>query len=408
MAGQAVAGSADSVIVLLTDGQPTTRTSAADPFGLDLDTAAFARTRVVVGHFNYPRRAASLAAVFPNVSVRFVPDGPAGDEAVEALARLAVAPVIEDVSVEILGDDVHLVHGALPDRLPVGEHVRLLGRIEGEAVVRVTGTLHGREIEMTQPVAWRSGADDLGLPVEWARLRVADLDAEWRGLRDEPAREVVAAEIRGLGTQFSLATRFTGYVMSDSLDPDHIKPGDPEIRVTAPASAKAVFALLPWGEVVQCSWDEEEGLWLGRFLVPRGIEDGLYRARIFVEGQAGAAYRGALFFRVDSQMPPFELLLEDGDGPVSAGDLLSLVARPVRAEVPAGKGGDRIDPDPLDVKEVQVSLGGEVWILTREEAADVWSGKVPVELPRGRHAVKLVVEDYARNTTESVRFIEVQ
>ncbi|MCB9546831.1 MAG: VWA domain-containing protein [Myxococcales bacterium] len=407
-AAERLAGSPDAVLVLLTDGQPTARSTGADPFGLDLDSAAFAQARVVVGHFNYPHRTAALASIFPNVSVRFIPDGPAGEEAVLALARLAVAPVIEDLSVELLGDDVHLVHGALPARLAVGEHVRLLGRVQGEAYVRVTGTLYGRDVEMTAPVVWRSGGDDLGLPVEWARLRVADLDAEWRALKDAPTREVVAAEIRGLGTQFSLATRFTGYVMNDSLDPDHIKPGDPEIRVAAPASAKAVFAVLPWGEVVACSWDDEEGLWLGRFLVPRGVEDGLYRARVFVEGQGGAACRGALFFRVDSEMPPFELTREGDDGPVAAGDTLALVARPVRPEVPAGKGGDRIDPDPLDVKQVQVSVGGEVWILTREDAADVWSGKVPVELPPGKHAVKLVVMDYARNTTEARLWIEVQ
>ena len=29
------------------------------------------------------------------------------------------------------------------------------------------------------------------------------------------------------------------------------------------------------GEVVDCAWSEAEGLWLGRFLVPRGVVDGL-------------------------------------------------------------------------------------------------------------------------------------
>jgi Ca-activated chloride channel family protein len=301
LAGKRLAGRPDGVLVLLTDGQPTTRADG-DAFGLDLDTAAFADARVVVGHFNYPRRTDALAAIFPNVSAVFVPDGPAAEGEIDRVARLAVAPVIEDLHFEIGGSGVYQVHGALPDRLAVGEHVRLLARLEGDAWVTVTGTLHGEAVELRQPVFPKSG-DDLGLPTEWARLRVADLDAEYRALDDAPARELVAEEIRALGTTHRLATRFTGLVLSDRLDPDTIKPGDPEIRVHAPATASGVFAVLPWGEVIHCTWDDAEGLWLGRFLVPRATPDGLYRARIFVEDQADATYRGALFFRVDSTLP---------------------------------------------------------------------------------------------------------
>lgn len=396
-------GRPDGVLVLLTDGQPTAGTH---PFGLDVDAAAFAAGRVVIGHFNYPSQTAALRALFPNVSVIFVPDGPAGAEDARQIGRLAAAPVIEDLHLEIAGTGVYQVQGTLPDRLAEGDSIRLLARIEGDAWIKVSGTLHGTPIDLIREVHPQTG-DDLGLPIEWARLRVADLDTEWRHLDDEPARELIAEEIRALGTQYSLATRFTGYVMSDALDPDTIKPGDPEIRINAPRSALGVFALLPWGEVIHCAWDEEEGLWLGRFLVPRGTPDGLYRTRIFVENQADTLYRGTLFFRVDSTLPAFELTQEGGPRPLAPGEPIALLARP--ADRPTPKAGqDRIDPDPLDVKQVQVAVAGQLWTLEREPGTDLWSGDLPLDLPPGQHRIKLVAMDYARNTVEAWLSIEVE
>ena len=37
----------------------------------------------------------------------------------------------------------------------------------------------------------------------------------------------------------------------------------------APASSRRVYAMLPWGETVECAWEEDRRGWLGRFLVPR-------------------------------------------------------------------------------------------------------------------------------------------
>ncbi len=405
-AGKLLADSTNGVVVLATDGQPTVRDHGG-PFGLDVDPLLFREARVVVAHFNYPKRAGALEAVLPNVTTRYVPDGPAARSAVGSVARLAVAPTIEDLSIEVEG--AFDVQGSVPTRLAVGEHVRLMARAETDGEVRVAGYLHGRPVEAQVALVVPEGPDgrgDRGLPVEWARLRVTDLQREYDALEDPAEREVVEAEIRGLGKAHNLATRFTSYVLTDSLYPDHIKPGDPEIRVHAPESAKGVVAMLPWGEVVECGWDAEEGLWLGRFLVPRHVRDGLYRARILVEHQHATVYRGALFFRVDSK-PPAYLLAREGDGPLTPGGRLVLRAVPADHEVP-DDGKDRIVRDPVDLKQVKVTIAGEIFSMKRTDDPQVFRLEIAVDaLPAGRHDARMVAMDYARNTSEAVLELEI-
>ena len=405
-AGRLLSTSGNGVVVLATDGQPTFREHGA-PFDLDVDPMLFRETRVVVAHFNYPKRADALEAVLPNVTTRFVPDGPASGAAVRAVARLAVAPTIEDVSIEVEG--AHDVHGVVPTRLAVGEHVRLMARADTDVMVRVSGTLHGRAVETEVALGGPDGPDgdgDRGLPVEWARLRIASLEHEYGQLTNPAEKEMVEASIRGLGKAHNLATRFTSYVLTDSLYPDHIKPGDPEIRVHAPASAKGVVAILPWGEVVVCSWSEDEGLWLGRFLVPRHTRDGLYRARILVEHQHATVYRGALFFRVDSK-PPAYLLVREGAEALTRGGTVVLRAVPADRDA-EDDGKDRVVRDPVDLKQVTVTIAGEVFAMRRTDDPEIFRVEIPVDaLPAGLHEVRMVATDYARNTSEAGFDLEV-
>ena len=407
MAGTLLRKSENGVLVLLTDGQPTLG-GHAGPFSLAVDAAAFANSRVILAQFNYPKRGEVFGSLFPNLATRYVPNGAAGDTVVDEVARLAMAPVIENVTMEIFGDGVHDVHGAVPHRVAVGEHIRLLGRIDQDATVVVQGELYGETVSLEMEVDAKVGGDDLGLPVEWARMRVRHLERDHSRAPDVVEREVLESEIRHLGHQYNLATKFTGYVMTDSLAPDLIKPGDPEIRIHAPVSATSVFGILPWGEVIDCVWDDEEGLWFGRFLVPRATPDGVYRVRIFVQTQGETRYRGPLFFTVDSDIPAFDLIREDGDGPLSRGEWMTVSAVPAGRMPTFGKGGDRLDPDPLYIKSVEVLLGGTLYTLTRAGEDEVWTGKMMVDLPPGVHRVELVAKDYARNSTTDSLEIEVK
>ena len=403
-------GSERGLLVLVTDGQPT-RGAGFAAVELAVDRAAFEGTRVVWAHVSYPSRQGGIEALFPNITTRYLPDGPAGEEAVEELIRLAVAPSIEALDVRLLGVGVGEVVGVVPERLAVGEHVRLLARADSQVVVMVTGMLHGRPLLMQQIVVAPDAPDgrgDRGLPVEWARLRVRDLEARLGSL-DGAAAEAIEAEVRRLGTTYGLATRFTSYVLADTLAPDRFKPGDPEIRVHAPRQALGVRAILPWGEEIRCLWDEDEELWLGRFLVPRGVADGTYRMRVFVDSQAGTALRGTLFFRVDSLPPAFALEVE-GEGPWSSGSVVRVVARPLdgvfEGEVVATT-GDTVVRDRIDLRRISVRVGARDVPLAQSGLGEVWAAEVALDLPAGRHTLRLVAVDYAANATEAELVVEV-
>lgn len=417
-AADLVAGRPDAVVVVATDGQPTDATHG-DRFAVDVDAAAFASARVVLAQFVSQRRGQALAALFPQVSLRFVPDGPAGDATVDELVRAVTAPVIEDLSVTIDGERVFDVEGALPGRLAQGEAVRLLARTDGPVKVRVEGVLHGIPValEASAKAGPPAPAGEL-LSIEWARLRVAGLETAL-ARADAAERELLGQEIRGLGLTYGIATRLTSFVaapVADSLGPDRIKPGDPEIRVHADRGAREVIGLLPWGEVVPCTWDKTEGLWLGRFLVPRGVPDGLYRVRILLRSQAGWASRGTLHFRVDAAPPGFELTLETADGLPVAGPIesdlpLRFVARPADHvfddDGVSTASGDAVVRDRLDLKRIVLQLGDEELTLHRVGAGERWEAALPPDLPPGRHVARLVAVDYALNATRTEFAFEV-
>jgi hypothetical protein len=401
------------LLVLLTDAQPTVGEGVQG----DLPASAaadFAAARVVLAHFNYPGRTAAVARLFSGAAVHYVPDGDAGDEIAGELVRLAVAPILDDLVLEIVGDDADARHGAIPTRLAEGEQVRVVSRAAGpEVALRLRGSLRGSPVERSLVVAIPAapGDDgDGGLPVEWARLRARDLEHRFADSRDQ----ALADEVRSLGTTYGLATRFTSFVATDSLSPDRIRPGDPEIRVRGaggaesvpsarvgpPAGPDSVHAVLPWGEIVDLGWEANEEVWLGRFLVPRATPEGLYRVRIFVEEQGRTALRSTLLYRVDATAPTFTLESRYRDGEVA------ISAHPERAVFDRNASGDTLRLDRVDVRRVVVSVGGREVELAHSQA-QLWSARIPIELPPGTHRLVLVATDYAANSSVTVEELVV-
>jgi hypothetical protein len=301
--------------------------------------------------------------------------------------------VISELKIDVQGAVADSLVLPNSDRLLLGDALRLHGRLEGALRVSVSGVLHGQKLqrELTlsaQPEPHLHGQ----LALEWARARVAQLEAEYRS---EPS-DALRSQIVALGTEHSLATMFTSFVASDSLGPDRVMPGDPELRVRAPRSAEAVFARLPWGEIVHCSYSEDEQLWLGRFLVPRSLRDELYRVRVFVTQQGLTELRTSLYVRVDSRPPQFSLALSP--------DRRRLVATPLGDVFDAG--GDSVRPDRADVRSVVVRLGHGDQLVLRQEG-ELWTVELSELLPPGSHTATLVASDFASNTSESVTRLQV-
>jgi Ca-activated chloride channel family protein len=385
-ARELTSNSSNPVVVLVTDGQSTL---GDDPDALRPASkpADFSATQVFVALVNYPSRQPALEALFTAPTLRFLPSGEAGRQTADAMAELVAAPVLENVKLDISGLDPQESYGTQPRRLALGERIRVLGRLSGAPFeVRASATLHGRPLSFTQTASLSSRpSDQTTLPREWARTKLAGLETHYRADRDDASK---AAAIE-LAKQFGLISSLTSLVAVDTVSPDRVAPGDPELRIRAPRSASSVVATLPWGGEVRCAWDETEGLWFGRFLVPRTLGDGVHKLSIFSTMQGRKQRRGSLLLRVDSRAPQYRLRATRRDG------LLQLLAEPV-AEV-FDKSGDALRLDLVDVKHVSVELRGQTHALTLG-AEGVWSGTAP--LPgAGDHAASLVATDYAQNSS---------
>ena len=380
--------SKNAIVVLISDGQSTVG-DRPDELLPAARASDFEGTRVFVALVNYPSRQPQLERVFPQATLRFLPGGDAGRQIAQSLAQLVAAPVLENVSVNIEGLTNDDRFGALPARLALGERIHVLGRTTGSVVTaNVSATLHGRALHFTQSVGQSArDGDRVSVPREWARAKLSALEAR-DALGHDPAVRTEAVE---LAKQFGLVSAFTSLVASDSLSPDRVAPGDPELRIRAPRSTAAVTAVLPWGDEVHCAWQDSEQLWLGRFLVPREVSDGLYRVLVFTTDQGRTRRRGSLPLRVDSKAPRYQLHATRSDRS------LDVTATP-EGDV-FDRNGDALRLDLVDVKSVSVELDGEVYRLVAAGAGN-WQASLP-RLPNGKHRLTLVATDYAQNSSRS-------
>jgi hypothetical protein len=91
------------------------------------------------------------------------------------------------------------------------------------------------------------------------------------------------------------------------VTPDHLQPGDPEVRVRAPADARSVVVVFPFGETKAAAFerddDGESGAWVARFLVDRHTPDGTYEILVRITRRDGSVEILKLPYVVDTQAP---------------------------------------------------------------------------------------------------------
>ena len=386
--------SKNPTLVLVTDGQSTVG-EKPDELAPASKASDFEGTRVFVALVNYPSRQPQLEQLFPHLTLRFLAGGDAGHELTRSLSQLVSAPVLENVTVSVDGLASDDRYGKLPDRLALGDRIHVLGRTTSPTLkASVSGTLHGHPVHFEKSVVLSERETDrVNVPREWARSKLGSLEERYAHEHD-PALQSEAIE---LAKQFGLVSSFTSLVATDGLSPDRIAPGDPELRIRAPRNTGAVSAMLPWGEEVHCAWHEAEGVWLGRFLVPRSTHDGLYKVSVFTTNQGRTSGRGTLFLRVDSRAPQYQLRATQSD------TSLELTALP-DADV-FDRNGDSIRLDLVDVKSVSTQLDGHSYRLERAEAG-TWHVSVP-PLGNGEHRATLVATDYAQNSSRSLAKVTI-
>ena len=92
-----------------------------------------------------------------------------------------------------------------------------------------------------------------------------------------------------------------------SLSPDHIQPGDPEIRIPAPADARSVVVVFPFGDTKLAEYDEELGAWMVRFLIDKDTPDGKYLVNVTITHADGRIQTLKLPYFVDTRPPEMQI-----------------------------------------------------------------------------------------------------
>ena len=88
-----------------------------------------------------------------------------------------------------------------------------------------------------------------------------------------------------------------------SLNPNHIQPGDPEIRIPAPANARSVVVVFPFGETKIAEYEPALAAWTLRFLIDKDTADGQYTAIVRITHQNGDVEVLRLPYSVDTTSP---------------------------------------------------------------------------------------------------------
>ena len=347
------------------------------------------------------------------------------DEAEQVVTRLRAtvdAPVFTDVEIDWGDLDVRDIY---PRRAPdvfAGQPLLIHGRFNrgGVSTIKVRGSINGERYERLVSVALGKGSADLSADTSaqtlvdagrhaslWARAAVRDRMNRMY-LRDNPALQ---EEVTQLGLRHHLVTQWTSFVAVEdqpvaaparaTVSPARSLPGDPEIRIPAPANARAVTVVLPFGDTLAAQWEPEIDRWTTRFLVPRDAEEGTYPIEVIVTLASGEQERSRLWYTVDQSAPMFDVEL---DGEVAAGATVRVRAtqRITDADLQqVNRSRSTLTQTRAqllqDARRVELRLGDAVFNL-EVVAPGQWEATVPIPAAaRGRLRAELVVVDLAAN-----------
>ena len=344
-------------------------------------------------------------------------------------------PLFTDVRVDWGGLEVSDTY---PRRLPdlfAGQPLELRGRFDngGHATVRVSGNVNGRRFARTVDVALPDApSEDSAHSSQaslWARAAVHDRMNRMY-LRDDDA---LVAEVTELGLRHHLVTQWTSFVAVErveeesaeaedaeptepearaTLSPARSLPGDPEVRIPAPADARAVTIVLPFGETLRAEYERELGVWTARFLIPRDAQEGTYPLEVWVTHADGQLEHLRLWYTVDEAAPQLTLRVE---GEARAGSEVMIIAEQAITEADlhqVGRTAGELTTERAqlmaDARRVETSTpDGEV-ISFESTTPGTWRARYPIpEDASGEVTIDIVAVDLAANVRHQSLRIEV-
>jgi Ca-activated chloride channel family protein len=375
------------------------------------------------------------------------------DDAVARLYKRLDRPVLTDVA---LAFDGLAVRDLEPRRLPdlfAGQPLVVVGKYTAGAApgrVTVSGKLGNRPYARTLTLATKTQANPL-IGTLWARRRIEELtDGTERALDSDAVGEVVA-----LALYWKLVTPYTSFVaveralkvdtriglaellvpnelpegvsyqgiFGDTLDaqaevtPARVKPGDPEVRVRAPATAQ-VRVRLPWAQrPLRATWDAPAGEFVARFLVPVGWPDGSWIAHVDIALARGVTEERTVEIHVDTR--PAAIAVVAQPERVHPGEAMVLGLKPA---LPMSTVVDALAHDGVaglgdalrsatDVKEVLVRAPwGEVARARLSDPFGVYTAtlQVPRGVAAGPAELEVVACDTAGNVSRRVVAVVVE
>ena len=261
----------------------------------------------------------------------FVMGGENPAETIERFMEGIDQPILSDIEIDWGDWQVDVAHPARIGDLMAGQPLEVYARVTGgSGPIAIRGRVATDSFSQELVV---EEADGHALATLWARAHVASLNRlqHW-GEIDEVKEEILATALK-----YKLLTRYTSFVAvsrkivnttgqtrrvdqpaelpegmnyESSVSRRYTPPGDPLLTVDAPADARSVIAVYPWGDTVQMRWDDHRQRWYDRFLVPRDVADGPIEIVIFIYEADGSISRRVEQMFVDSEADEFTAWLE--------------------------------------------------------------------------------------------------
>ncbi len=189
--------------------------------------------------------------------------------------------------------------------------------------------------------------------------------------------------------------------------PARVKPGDPEIRVPADPAVAAVRVELPFHPGPRDAvLDEASRTWVLRFLVPPGIADGTYRARVTLLKRDGGIELRSAPIRIDTAPAAVAVLRAPDE--VRPGEPMRLWLKPAlpissaTAAVGRPGGAGSALRSAMEVKEIWVRAPwGEVARARMQGPIGAWEAELhpPAWLRQGPARLEIASADAAGNVS---------
>ncbi len=306
-------------------------------------------------------------------------------------------PLVTDIQVKVPGRTEQIYPGQLADTF-VGSRLLAVGRYKRSVRgnLKVEARLRGAAVTAQQPVHWSDDAHgDEYIGRLWARARV---DYLLERIHVDGYREEWRDEIVELSRKYKFVTPYTSFLAAPRalLRPRVIKPGDPVLHIRAPHGTERVNVVFPFGETKPAVYEEDRGLWVCRFLVPVGMEDGSYDAIIVLTDEDGRQVRERKRFVIDSLPPDIRVSLPGRSA--RAGDELE-----IRVDAPPDTGhivATLMRPDGREVLKVPIRWDDDAGINTGRLS-------LPEQLPAGPYSLFVHATDFAYNETGRHTELEV-